>query len=477
VRDACGRTRLHFYDFIRTYALARLERRPDRARIEGRHAQYFLAWGQQWAEAAESRESPEAITRLAVERDNLAAAHDRAADASVRARVALILDPLLQIRGPRSVHAELLDTALDDLEPDASPRLRCRLLSARSALRRWSGQPEGALGDAERALAVAEEVSDPALVGRARIAAAYAHQHLGRVSEALAVLEEATREGGPGSPHVAIAHLLQGHLLYASGDLRGAARALGPAIAAARDAGAGRTEGAAELLLGVLLHEQARDGEAEHHWERAQSCYDAHGDRWDRAVFATNLAGYAFDRGELDRATSLLEDALETHRELGRRPFEAFALELLGRIELERGDLEASRRHHERAIDIHRSIGDERRLAIARVRLAQLRWLRGPARGVRRSLRHLRDLPLRWARRDALRGPGSERVRRLRAAVAPTRRSLWVRHGRLRRRGGHDLRRSRVQRVRGLLHAPRDPVGGLRRLRHLALRRHRRDVV
>ncbi|HET9988109.1 MAG TPA: AAA family ATPase, partial [Kofleriaceae bacterium] len=106
IRDVSGATRFDLYATIRE-----LVAKSDPI-CETRHAAYYVALGERAIVKAPGSESRH---RLELERENLVAAHARAAarldHAELAARAALVLDDVLAWRGPLSANLALLDAA------------------------------------------------------------------------------------------------------------------------------------------------------------------------------------------------------------------------------------------------------------------------------------------------------------------------------------------------------------------------------
>lgn len=149
-----GEVRCSLLFAVRDFAAEHLARTelavegPAGAAIRDRHAVYFADAAGAWAERALGPDGKDMLRRLAIERDNLLAAHAHAVtrDPALAIRIGLALEPLLLAHGPLDVLWRLVDEALR-VAGTADHALRGRALRARPG-----GPPAGRFGERDRRL-------------------------------------------------------------------------------------------------------------------------------------------------------------------------------------------------------------------------------------------------------------------------------------------------------------------------------------
>jgi tetratricopeptide (TPR) repeat protein/tRNA A-37 threonylcarbamoyl transferase component Bud32 len=132
--------------------------------------------------------------------------------------------------------------------------------------------------------------------------------------------------------------------------------------AAARAAGKGTAQGSPLMVAQARLLEcralrnlgQAESALAACH--EGRRLYAEAGDRSGIAEALTHAANVRYDRGDLDDAAGLYEQALATHRELGNRGGEAGALNNIAVVLKSQGDLGRARQLYEEVLGICREI-------------------------------------------------------------------------------------------------------------------------
>lgn len=117
---------------------------------------------------------------------------------------------------------------------------------------------------------------------------------------------------------------------------------------------------------------------AREYFEHARERYHAIDDRSSEANCYNILGTIALDRGDLDRAERCLEQALDTHREVGGQwRKEDRVRNNLGIIAMRRGKFDRATEHLERGIEIHREREQSYRLAFLLASLGEITRLRG----------------------------------------------------------------------------------------------------
>jgi tetratricopeptide (TPR) repeat protein len=229
---------------------------------------------------------------------------------------------------------------------------RCDLLEARLRLH------HGDVGEVRRALARCTErgVTNPGVALEVQVLSASADLFEGRLDDAERsferALEQAREQGNLGIEArslngLSATHHLQGAFTESLEDARAAA-------AAAERSGDPIAEGRARSNAGLLAAEYGDLNLARVELESAQRTLEQHGDLRHAATAAQNLAAVLRELGDLENATRA---ALMAQRSGGRR-LVGFALAELGYIAHERGDVTRAKSYYDRALDAHRAAGN-----------------------------------------------------------------------------------------------------------------------
>jgi tetratricopeptide (TPR) repeat protein len=163
-------------------------------------------------------------------------------------------------------------------------------------------------------------------------------------------------------------------------------------------------------------------------------------DEHDRSITLATLASIERDRGDLESAQTMLEEALATHRRTSDRQREATIAHDLGLVFVEKRQLDRARDAIELALSLARELGDRVETANA---LADLGLVAGLS-GDRIAARTLYEEALQFATRIGPPGLVAlvlEGLGALDAADGETRRAamLWGAAAELRRRSSHAL--------------------------------------
>lgn len=231
----------------------------------------------------------------------------------------------------------LLEVALQATSYDGDVTEAARLRLERGRLRAQLGESDGAREDYANVLQIAIAADDEQLEATAieRLAwSAYHARDFDRASE-LADRAAAAGRGRPG------ALTLAGRLRHASGDLDGAVRALGEAIAAV-DAGAEVDDPAtapmARVYLGGVLVDRDQYGDALRLLDRARRECRRAGALQPMLAALGHLGGARLALGDPAGALTELERMARLAHELGCRPCRPRALTELARVWIELGD-------------------------------------------------------------------------------------------------------------------------------------------
>jgi predicted ATPase len=329
-----GRTtedaRLSMSASVKDFARARLVELGLEDELLDRHARYFIGASEPLAERVAAKGDAPAFRAIAADTEELVGAFEHALPRSLPLAMSalLILDPVLERRGPRGKHRELLEAAIGAAEgAGVAGTVLTRLRLARGRVLTGLGQYNGARIDLERAL---EEARHTALEPSALLDLGVLH-HATRDLDEARRLYEAVTQLDTDNPVVE-------------------ARALGN--------------------LGALHHDALRFDDAYTCYVEAIALFESLGDPRAIGLFLANLAMLDFDRGRLveaarrfGRAVRHLEEA-EDPRLLG------VALGSLGMLELLEGRLDVAVGRFERAHALLREAGNPRSEALCLGRLS-----------------------------------------------------------------------------------------------------------
>jgi predicted ATPase len=170
-----GKTRYRLLETVRQYALEKLGESGEADAVRSRHCDYYTSIVA-LLDAPARTDYEQRLNQSEVEMDNLRNAWDgtwRRPIPSARCRWRHRLQPLWMTRGRFLEGRAWFDTVvaerdLDDL--DVSAAVRVRALADTAVLSMFGG---GTIEPAERALAIARELGDPALLARALIACGF----------------------------------------------------------------------------------------------------------------------------------------------------------------------------------------------------------------------------------------------------------------------------------------------------------------
>ncbi len=324
--------RLGWLESLREVAGAALDEDPRRREVlADRHAAYFAGRAATLAPQLIGPAAAAALAELAMEADELRAAHDHAvADPRAGRQVialALGLDPLLAVQGRLRLRRRLLDAAVAAAERGDDRLAAARARLARAQCRREQAELLGAGDDLAAVEAMAATLDDPATAARVALGRGELIEISGDTVAARAAYRHALvrLEGhGPDSDLLVVgaeAHARLGHALRREGEL-------GPAAAAIAQAAA---------IYQRLGH---RDGDGRMAYEAGVI-----------ALFGRDLVG----------AGRWFERASAVAVELGHRPQVAAAASALGILAQAQGDLTGAIAHHVHAVSEFRDLGNRHR--------------------------------------------------------------------------------------------------------------------
>jgi predicted ATPase/class 3 adenylate cyclase/DNA-binding CsgD family transcriptional regulator len=163
-----GRTRYRLLETVRQYALEKLGESGEADAVRSRHRDYYTSMAA-LLDAPARTDYQQRLDQTEVEMDNLRSAlgwNLETSDTEHALSLASSLQPFWLTRGRMLEGRAWFDTvfAQDDLNNLEMPAaVRARALADTAVLKLWVG---GSMGRAERALAIARELGDPALLAR-----------------------------------------------------------------------------------------------------------------------------------------------------------------------------------------------------------------------------------------------------------------------------------------------------------------------
>ncbi len=248
-----------------------------------------------------------------------------------------------------------------------------------------------------------------------------------------------------------------GPFWYQHGDVREATALLERAVAVAGDAPP-RERATALRWLGVLLEHQRRPDPARARFEEALDLFVAEGDRAGEAACLNSLGVVARTTGDLDAAAGLFVRSLELRRELGQGV--SATTSNLALVLIDRGELDRAVALLEEAERLDRASGDEWAIACTATNLGVARLLHGQHQ---EASVLMADALRRFAAAGDMDGV-AESIEALTGAAAAE--GAWVRAARLagsaaalRRRVGIPLTSLDARRLARWLDAPRAALG------------------
>ena len=141
------------------------------------------------------------------------------------------------------------------------------------------------------------------------------------------------------------------------GRYRRAAPRLKKSLALFKQLGQRRHVGRVLNEMGLMAWHRGRLHAAKRYFEASIAAAGSDSELENLAIPIGNLAAIVFKLGDLDRARSLIEQALRVARAHGMRPTVVAALGTLGDIELKAGNPVAAKQHYGEALDLGAVLG------------------------------------------------------------------------------------------------------------------------
>ncbi len=373
--------RFNMYISVREYAWARAE---DLDLAEGaaeRHAGYFATESAGWSRHFEETSEIRSGQRLALELENLLAAHAwsvaHAADPrhAERAMVlALAADPLLARDGPFGLRFELIDAALTaaDRLPEerrsVDARLLIRALESRGEGFRSTGRMDEACRDLERARSLAESVGDDSGAARSRYRLGLVRMVQGESDAARGLFEEALARARTCGDRLTEGRVLGwlGHLEMMLNRFDEAGALLDEAVVALREVGDRRFEAINSVTRAVILHDSGQLDEAAALYDAARAIHMEIKDTRYASTSLANLGLIAQEQGNYRRAIDCFQEGIGLASATGDGRVHGVILGYYARMQQWQGGSAALRAGMRRAIEMLERGGEELTVALFR---------------------------------------------------------------------------------------------------------------
>lgn len=391
-RNTTDTTRFRMFGCIRQFAEKKLGARPAIvAELRDRHAWHYTSEGEHWLRTGR-------VERLNESRDNLMAVARQTvvdqAQAELVVRSVLVLDPLLDRRGPWRVRIDLLKRAAalceeHELRGDLNAQVLltyCNALPGRQPPRRR-------LEIVEHAQSFAEGIEDNFLLAAALARRANLLAQLGKTDEAKDLMERASLLLGddPVPQTRAILASTEARICFQKGLLEQARASYERATQLFGQVDDRRNRG---TMLGNLAITERNLGhlhQARRHLRQAIVVLRDAGFRMNEGIQLANLGNLHAESGELGKANGCFLQAMEIHQSMGNRQSVAHGSRQLGDICLYRRQLDDAQIHYDRALALFHQLGDPKSEALVRGDLAIVMMLRGNWERARTQLQSALD--------------------------------------------------------------------------------------
>ncbi len=373
--------RFTMYISVREYAW---ERAGELGLADGaadRHAAYYASEASAWAARFDRTSELCAGQHLALELENLIAAHawslTRAGEAehvSHALKLALAADPLLTRDGPFGLRFELVDAGLsaaDALPADGGaidPELLVRALESRGEGHRLTGRMDQSIADLDRARALAEEIGYRSGAARSRYRMGLVRMVQGGSEVARSLFEDALADARACADRLAEGRVLgwMGHLSMMDNRFDQAGTELDRALVALREVGDRRFEAVNSVTRAVILHDSGRLEEAAALYESAAAIHTEIKDTRYAATSLANLGLIAQEQGDHRRAIALFQQGIDMASATGDWRVHGVVLGYYARMQQWQGGSAALRAGMRRAIAMLQGGGEEVTVALFR---------------------------------------------------------------------------------------------------------------
>lgn len=363
----------------------------DRARLRGRHGEWFLGLAEESRAALRGPEQARWLERLGADEDNLRAALDAMHESVDRVESELrLVGALVQFWAMRGSLREGRGRIEDALArgADAPARLRASALHGACFLAYWQGDYPATQAYSEAALGSWHPLDDPIGPLRSRQMLANALLYQGRHEEAKANFTQSLAEARAleGDGHNSTTSL-GGLAIIAhwQGDYAQARTLYAEAIRIHEKIGDGRNLAFALYNQGEIERGLNESAASQACFERSLALCRTQGNG-PLGLVQISLALVALDREEWETAGALLAESLALSRETGEEGDTAIALRGLGRLALRQGQPAQARPPLVESLGLHQKQGDTRQMAVTLEELAALSLAEGHAEHAARLL-------------------------------------------------------------------------------------------
>lgn len=370
-----GSARLDLFLSIRDFAadeLAGLGR--DEVTAE-RAAAHFADLAERLDVDANGPRGDAALDRIAAERANFTAVvardtHRATATAAGVARAVSVLgalDTILAARGPIGAHLAGLDRVIE-LAADVSlaPEALARALAYRGTARGTLGNVAAGAADVERAVDIAEQLDDPALLSKLLLDLSWFRLRV-RELDAVDELLERARVLAKAAGDRRIEGMIVGAMGAAPkerGDFATADELYREALAIHREVGNVRFAGVANTRLAILNLEHGFLGAARDCAEAALSIHRRMKSPFLEALVLTILGAALHAEERLDDARAIYAQAIPLHRAMGEKRVQGSCVGYLGLAAYELGDVELALERLRESREILAEAGEQRHAAM-----------------------------------------------------------------------------------------------------------------
>ena len=238
-----------------------------------------------------------------------------------------------------------------------------------------------ALGDFQRELQSAARAAEKGrsqgaqlVIAEALSAQGWAHERLGQLDQAAALIKQAEDLYFAAGDRRAAANMvaLRGTVLYDRGDFDGDLQATQEAMRVFREIGAQGNVARNLNEVGNIYYETGKLEAAQDYYNQSLKIHQEIDDKRGIAGALGNLANVYDSMGRLNLALQKQKEGLQAFRDVGDRRGEASTLNNLGNVLAELGDLQGARKSYEESLAVQEQIGYQRGRAFSLLGLADL---------------------------------------------------------------------------------------------------------
>lgn len=250
--------------------------------------------------------------------------------------------------------------------PEQNLPERLELLLAREAIYDWQGNRAAQAKDLAMLAAIASELDDRDAQARVELRRASLARRIGDIASALETVQRAVSlaERAGNTLLEARGYALLGRILLQTGKEGEAREWLELANEIATQAGDLRLQALSLYDLGHTYFSSAQFAEATERYLAAQTRFESVSDRQGIANCLLMLGAMQRQTGNLDDALRLYDQALATCRTLGWRHGESYVLSNLGNTYFTLGDFVQAGERHREALNIRRDVADRQGEAV-----------------------------------------------------------------------------------------------------------------